>query len=122
MSEIGAYTPETARFIRDVVNRLVQSGALRTGAITSNPNHHYQQGLCYKTPADGIPANGKALCTQQTFVSDIESSELIDEVDADGNAVQHDVHNVFSSDIGGDAIILCLWMYGRRVAHAEDCQ
>ena len=121
MTRIGAYTPETAKYIHDVINRLVQSGALQTGARMSNPDRSYQQGLAYKTPTGGIPANGKAECTQQTFVSDIESTELIDDTDADGNPIMHDIHNVFGSDIGGDTIILCLWMYGRRVVHAEDC-
>lgn len=121
MSRIGAYTPETAAMIADAVNRLMQSGVLRKGGRIAEPNRGYQQGLCYRTLAEGIPARGKASCTQQVFVRDLDSSELIDATDADGNLIQHEVHNVFGSDIGGDRIVLCLWMYGRRVVHAEDC-
>ena len=120
MSRIGAFTPETAAMIAETVNRLMQSGVLRKGATVADTTKNFQQGLAYKTPTAGIPAGGIAECTQQVF-ENADSAVLIDETDAEGNPLLHEVYNVFGSDIGGDRIVLCLWMYGRRVVHAEDC-
>jgi len=122
--EIGAFSPEDARFVLETARQIQRSGVLAPGhferLIRRIPRHIGGDGssdaAIFLTPSGGIPAMtgsgpwawGMAECTR---------------VDTDGNitATLSEVHNSVSAAIPGSRIIQAKKIYGKWFADVADC-
>lgn len=77
------------------------------------------------TPSSGIPAksgnvSGQAECT--LLYINVQTGEILEALDKNGNVQDVTVFNPFSSPIGGDRTITAKYSLGALIVDAEDCQ
>lgn len=114
--KIGYYSPDTAKFIHQVVNELVRQGFV-TKSGQKGSDRNTPTTITYATATTGITSGSSASCLMKRR----GASALENVKDNAGSSLSITVYNDFTEDVATGALIVAAWSFGKWIAIAEDC-